>query len=324
MAIPVCQSTIRMQSSATQSTNAMNESDFVRLPRGALVIGASGRIGRELCRRLRESGSTVFGAARFSDTAVRDELEGIGVQTQVYEVRTGDPAALPDVDVVFLELWDPSEHAAEDAREKIWSLNYTAIGRIAARYAGYADIVNGCSGNVYGTHPEPRKEEDLQRPNDEYGLARFAQEKLIDFLCDEAGSRVVHLRYYHANGPEGGLIRRMAEAIRDGRSLGGGPDERVQVIAMHDFVRCTLLAASRLDRMPRAVNVCHPRLWTRRELAERIRESLGCGKVIFDADSGGRENSTTGNPTRMLEYFGEPERDIEEVIDAVCEACTPR
>ncbi len=289
------------------------------LPDSALVLGA-GRIGRRLCETLRQRGLTVHAAARFSDPATRHELAGLGVNTITYDARESDPATLPDVPLLFLELWAPTEHGLPDGRERIWSLNYHAIGRVAARYAGAADIINGCSGNVYGTHPEPRAEDDLQRPNDEYGLARFAQEKLLDFLCDERGSRLVHLRYYHANTPESGQIRRTAELIKAGESLGPNPDERVQVIAMDDFIRCTVAAAERRHEMPRAVNVCHPRLWTRRELAQRIHQALGQGQVRFDRDAGGREHSTTGDTSLMLKLFGQPQGDLETLIDDVAAA----
>ncbi|MEX0887338.1 MAG: NAD(P)-dependent oxidoreductase [Phycisphaeraceae bacterium] len=290
------------------------------LPTSALVLGASGRIGRRLCESLRDRGLTVHGAARFSDPAVRARLDALGVHTITYSAREDDPAMLPDVPLAFLELWAPAEHSLPDARQRIWSLNYHAVGRVAARYAGQADIINGCSGNVYGTHPEPRAETDPQRPDDEYGLARFAQEKLLDFLCDQRGSGLVHLRYYHANTPESGLVRRLAETIKAGDSLGPNPDERVQVIAMEDFIRCTLAAGERRDALPRAVNVCHPRLWTLRELAERLHAAMGTGAVRFDRDAGGVEHSTTGDATLMREHFGEPTGDVEALIDEVAEA----
>ncbi|MFW6061038.1 MAG: NAD-dependent epimerase/dehydratase family protein [Phycisphaeraceae bacterium] len=285
-----------------------------------MVIGASGRIGYRLCEQLRQQNATVLGAARFSDPDTRAALEKMGVQTLPYNVQTDDPATLPDADLLILEVWDPQRHAGPDAYEQIWSLNYTGVGRLVARYAGRADVVNGCSGNVYGSSAHAWTEADAPRPDTEYGLARFAQEKLIDFLCDQAGSRVCHLRYFHANTPDSGAIHRLAQSILRGESLGDAPDAYVRVIGMVDFVRCTLAAAARLDAgtLPRAVNIVHPTLWTRRQLAERIHKALGQGAVVFDRESGGVEQSVYGEPSLMLETFGPPEEDLDTLIDQVC------
>ena len=285
-----------------------------------LVVGASGVIGRRLCRVLRDRSVDVVGLARFGDADRRRALEVIGVQTIPFDLLQDDPGALPDVRTVFLEIWDPSQHGGKGAREAIWALNYTAIGRLVARYAGRADVINGCTGNVYGTGPDAKSEADPPRPNDEYGLARLAQEHLISFLCDRAGSKAIHLRYYHSNRPGFGRIHAIAKAVLAAESLGDQPDRRLQVIGLEDFVRCTVLAAERIDGLPRAVNVCHPRVWTLRELAERIARQLGSGQVVFDRQTGGHEDSVIGDPACMIEHFGPPREDLDELIARICAA----
>jgi len=77
--------------------------------RSALVLGASGMVGLPLSRRLIEEGWKVFGAARFGDPAKHAEVEKLGACPIRFDVTKDDPAALPDVDVVFLEIWDPQE-----------------------------------------------------------------------------------------------------------------------------------------------------------------------------------------------------------------------
>ena len=284
-----------------------------------MVIGASGQVGYRVCQQLCQRGATVYGAARFSDARTRQALEEMGVMTHPYDVKTGDPSELPEVDLLILEVWDPKRHADANAHHEIWSLNYRGVGRIVSRYAGRADVVNGCSGNVYGSGAHAWSEQDAPRPDMEYGLARFAQEKLIDFMCDEADSRCVHLRYYHANTPESGMIRRFAELIARGESLGEAPDAYVRVIGMDDFVRCTVEAAKRVrNHLPRAVNITHPTLWTHRQLAERIQTSLDTGRVVFDREAGGADASVYGDPSLMLDTFGQPQQDLDALIEEVC------
>jgi nucleoside-diphosphate-sugar epimerase len=212
-----------------------------------------------------------------------------------------------------LEVWDPTQP------ELLWEINYYGVGRVVERYAGIADVVNGSTINVYGNRPTAPDEGAFCRPTTEYGLSRLAQEKLIDYFCMRGGTKGIHVRYAHANSAQRGVIHYMAECIVRGVSLGSKPDAFIQVIALEDFVRVTKEAVERLDAPPIAVNCCHPRVWTYRELAERIREELGRGEVVFDRESGGVEDSAYADVGRMLDWFGEPlvslERMIQRVVD---------
>lgn len=280
-----------------------------------VIVGASGKIGRSLAYAVRGAGAMVTGAARFRNPEIRNALQRDGIESVVYDAKEDDPSRLPEADLVFLEIWAPDEHHGAGAAEAIWKLNYEGVGRIVERYRGVADIINGSSGIVYGTSIEPFSEDDRLRPNSEYGLARFAQERLIDFLCDRTASRVIHLRYFFGNTPDSGQLYRAARAIRDGRELEGLPEQKIQVIALEDFVRCTLRSAELLERADsQAINICHPEVFRRRELAERIRTELGEGRVVFRGSTGGAEVSLTGDPGRMLELLGPPSIGVDELI----------
>ena len=277
--------------------------------RSALVIGVTGKVGAALAESLVEDGWKVCGAARLSDESRRAPLESAGIEVIRYDVTTGDPRTLPDVDVLFLEIWDPARP------DLIWPINYYGVGRVVERYAGVADIVNGCTINVYGAGPEAPSEDSPLRPDGEYGRSRVAQEQLISYFAHRSGKGAIHVRYAHSNTAEAGAVRRMAEKVLAGESLGASPDARTQVIALEDFVRVTKLSADRVARPPAAVNCCHPRVWTQRELADTIRDCLGKGEVVFDKDQGGLEGSVYADVSRMVEWFGEPTVSVEKLID---------
>jgi nucleoside-diphosphate-sugar epimerase len=282
-----------------------------------VVIGASGLVGSAICRSLRGGGKSVGGVARWGDQGVRADLHRLGVQTIHFDALKDDPACLPAARTVILEVWDRRDLAATDTCERIWALNFDAIGRIALRYAGTADFLNGSTGGVYGPHLHPRSENDPCKPDTDYGRARLAQERLLTLLCVKYGSRIAHLRYYYSNSQRSGVIRDLAEAILAGESLGDSPDERLQVIGREDFIRCTLEAEGRLAKEPLIVNVCHPRVWSKRQLAERIIAELGRGQVMFNADSGGAEHSYTGATKKMVDLFGPPREDLDAIIALV-------
>jgi len=278
-----------------------------------LVLGASGKVGMRLCERLRVQKCPVVGVARFSDPDTKAELESYGVQTIVFDVTEDDPASLPEVDLVFLEIWDPGRP------ELNWAINFFGVGKVVSRYQGQADFVNGSTCSLYGLQSDPPcHEQTMPRPRDDYSLARMAQEKLIDFKCMQSGSGAVHLRYAHANTEDSGVIRRVADSILAGESL-GQPEAEIQVIGMEDFVRCTLDAVPKVANPPIAINICHPHVWTMRELAERIHRELGQGEPVFDAPDPAVK-SAVWDPSLMLAELGPPQEDLDAVIDAVCRA----
>lgn len=277
----------------------------------SLILGITGKVGEPLAKSLLADGWEVVGAARCSNPARRARLEASGVKVVPFDVTRDDPKILPDADVVFLEIWDPTKP------ELIWPINFHGVGRVVERYAGVADIVNGSTIGLYGSSAHPATEETPPRPDTEYGRSRYAQEKLIDYFCVRGGRRGIHVRYAHANSPKAGAVRRMAEAILAAKSLGPDPDAKKQVIAIEDFVRVTKEAVKRMATPPVAVHCCHPKVWTQRELAEEIHKRLGKGKVVFDREQGGVENSVYADTKKMVDWFGEPTVAVEEVIERV-------
>jgi nucleoside-diphosphate-sugar epimerase len=284
----------------------------------ALVLGVSGMIGLPLAESLVAEGWQVHGAARFGDDAARQEVKALGVQDIRFDVTSDDPAVLPDVDVVFLEVWDPRRE------DLIWPINFYGVGRVVQRYAGKADIVNGCTINVYGDSADQPDEETPCRPTSVYGLSRAAQEKLIDYFVWQGGTKGIHVRYAHSNTSKQGMIRRLAEAILKSESLGPDPDARVQVISIEDFVRVTIASVEKMATPPTAVNCCHPQVWTRRQLAEAIHQGLGRGKVIFDRPEGGSEHSAYAKVDRMIDWFGSPTIAPELLIERVVSEISQR
>ncbi len=291
----------------------------------ALVLGASGVVGVPLCQSLVDRGWQVYGAARFGDPDKAQALEQTGAEKVVFYLTQDDPGQLPDVDTLIMEVWDRHFHAADigelDQAQPLWSLNFDAVARVASRYAGQADIVNGSTISLYGPRADrPSHETDAPTPTDQYGLSRLAQERMLNFLCDQSGSRVTHLRYARSNTVQFGTVRRMADTILTGESQGRYPDQRIQVIGLDDFVRCTVEAAERIDQMPRAVHVVHPTIWTLRGLAERLQRGMGKGEVVFETEAGGARTSVWADPALMIDTFGPPQQDLEQLINEVCKA----
>jgi nucleoside-diphosphate-sugar epimerase len=277
----------------------------------ALVLGATGMVGEPLTRALLQDGWKVYGAARLRDPARAEAIASAGCELIRFDVTTGDPAALPDVDVLFLDIWDPARP------DLLWAINFYGIGRVVERYAGIANVVNGSTINVYGDGPTAPREDAPCRPTSEYGRSRYAQERLIDYFSVRGGRSGIHVRYAHANTARSGIIRSMAESILQGQSLGPHPNARIQAIGLEDFVRITKDSVRKVECPPTAVNCCHPRVWTRRQLAEEIQNRLGHGTVTFDREAEGVEHSVYADVGRMIEWFGEPQVSMDTLLERV-------
>ena len=271
-------------------------------------------VGKPLAISLLADGWNVSGASRFGQPERREFLEAAGVGTIQFDMRCDDPRKLPDVQVLFLEVWEAATWGSSD-RAYIWDTNYFSVGRVVERYCGVADVVNGCTINVYGNSTDAPNEATACQPSSEYGRSRYAQERLIDFFCYRGGKKGIHVRYAHANSATQGVIHRMAKAIIAGESLGPDPDAKLQVIGLEDFVRVTKGATAYMKNPPELLNCCGSRVWTQRELADAICRALGTGEVVFDRETGGLENSAYADTSRMVKWFGQPQLPVDALIE---------
>jgi nucleoside-diphosphate-sugar epimerase len=279
--------------------------------KNALILGVTGTIGSALALSLLKEGCKVYGASRLTDKKTAARLKKAGASLIRFDVLQDDPKTLPDVDILFLEIWDPSHPSL------IWPVNFYGVGRVVERYAGIADVVNGSTINVYGESPKPVSEKSPCRPTSYYGHTRLAQERLIDYFCSSSGKNCINLRYAHVNSAKRGVIRRFAEFILAGHKIAEFPDTKIQVIALEDIVRMTKEAVNHAANPPLEVNCCHPGIWTQKELAEAIRKQLGTGKVLFDHKKGGEEKSAYADVSLMVKLFGEPKIPVETLIECV-------
>jgi len=294
---------------------AVRKSRILNASTRTLVVGCTGMIGRHIVNELLLRGCQVHGVARFREARVQAILTDRGVITHSFDVARDNPAKLPDADVVFFACRDASRP------DLAWAIGFTGLARLVERYAGRALLVNGASGEVYaqGDLP-PQRETDLPEPKGAEALACFTREAFLSHVCAERRTPAIHLRYFHANDETHGLVPGMARAIAAGRSLGGTPEARVQVIAIEDLVRCTIEGVNEAAVPAKVVNICHPRVWTMRELAETVHRVLGRGRVVFDTESGGAEASRTGDASEMERLFGPPRVPLQVVVERAARA----
>lgn len=190
-----------------------------------LVTGASGFIGRMLCRRLRSEGVCVIGASRSSRFADCDRYLQLDLARDRFPVES-----LVGVDVVFHLAG--KAHALSETRQD--EAEYDQVNRVgtrnildASRQAGVRRFVlfstikassSGYSVSTSGPGLAPRlfSETDSVEPDTAYGRSKRDAEQLV--LQGRFVPEPVALRPCMVYGTDAkGNILRMLDAIRRGR-----------------------------------------------------------------------------------------------------------
>lgn len=189
------------------------------------LAGATGAVGRPLCRLLVEAGFEVTGATRSPEKAAL--LRNLGVTPVVVDVfdaaalRAAVAAAHPDV--VIHQLTDlppglaPARMAAARARNARLRVEGTRNLVAAAAAAGATRMIAQSLAFVYAPGPKPYPEEwDLYTDAaDPLGETARAVESLEEQVL-ESGLEAVVLRYGKFYGPGTGFTREMPGAPSEG------------------------------------------------------------------------------------------------------------
>lgn len=169
-----------------------------------LVTGASGFVGRVLCRQLVADGHDVVGSTR-SAADLEPDVRRIVVPTLAADTDWG--AALEGVDVV-MHLAARVHVMHDDAADPLTAFQAANLHGSAnlARQAAAARVrrfVYISSVKVHGeyTDGKPFSEADTPRPQDPYGQSKWQAEKALHEICRETGMELVIIRPPLVYGP---------------------------------------------------------------------------------------------------------------------------
>lgn len=226
----------------------------------AVVLGASGFVGRNVCAALRDAGRPVAAVARSTDHLPE------GCRPVALDLTRGDPAepaatlaALrPDLVVNAAgALWNVTD-------DQLTEGNVTLVQRLVdavAALPGPVRLVHIGSAYEYGTHPGKKLTETLPgRPVGRYAQTKLAGTRAVVRAAALGRVDATVLRIPIALGPFtpgdsllGGLARQLAAYPAEVRlpPLDGVRRELVDIRDVADAVLC----AARADRLPPIVNV---------------------------------------------------------------------
>ena len=199
---------------------------IARLEPDILILGAGGKMGPSLARRVRRAaeragnGSRVLAVSRFSSREARESLEADGIPTLSCDF-TSAPAisGLPRFpNVLFLA---GRKFGTTDRTDITWTTNTVVPARVAEHFSN-ARMVVFSTGNVYplvtADGPAPT-ERDPPMPVGEYAQSCLGRERVVEFVSRESGLRALMFRLNYAVDLRYGTLVDVARKVHQGEPI---------------------------------------------------------------------------------------------------------
>ena len=187
-----------------------------------LITGPGGRIAYGVAKTLAQA-NEVWGIARFSDHAVRAEVDALGVTTRIVDLGDPDFSNIP-ADFTYLL------HIAADFGEDYdrgLRVNAEGTGLLLSHCRNVKAALVMSTVTVYKPHPDPwhpfREDDPIgdagiptPRP---YSIVKIAEEAVARFCAREFGLPTTIARMGCAYGERGGVPLWHLQAIADGEPV---------------------------------------------------------------------------------------------------------
>ena len=187
-----------------------------------LITGPAGRIAHGIAKMLAPD-NEVWGIARFSDSASRDEVEALGVTTRAVDLGDADFGDLP---TDFTYLLHIAADFGEDY-ERGLRVNAEGTGLLLSHCRNAKAALVMSTVTVYKPHPDPWhafREDDpigdagLPTPQP-YSIVKIAEEAVARYCAREFDLPITIARMGSAYGDRGGLPLWHLRAIAEGKPV---------------------------------------------------------------------------------------------------------
>lgn len=283
-----------------------------------LVLGAGGKMGPSLARRVRRAldaagvNRRVVAVSRFSEPGLRPALERDGIETASCDLL--EPAQverLPRVgNVLYLA---GRKFGSSDRPDLTWAHNTIAPTQVARRLAG-SRIVVFSTGNVYplvGNTSSGSTENDRPEPVGEYAQSCLGRERVFEYFSRESGTPCLLFRLLYAVDLRYGTLVDVARSVHAGEPVDLRAP-RVNAIWQGDANSYAFRSLALCETPPRPLVVTGPEPISVRQAAERF------GRIFGRAPRfAGQEGpvALVGDPSLCVSRLGPPEVTLDRLIE---------
>ena len=300
-----------------------NEADIAlmaRLSGDVLVLGAGGKMGPSLTRRVRRavelSGRPrrVIAVSRFSSPEDRAALDAAGIETRSGDLLDREAvAALPDCEnVLFLA---GRKFGSSDRADLTWAMNTIVPANVARRF-GASRIVVFSTGNVYPFVPAASGgsvETDGPDPRGEYAQSCLGRERVFEYFSHEFGTKALLFRLNYATDLRYGVLPEIARRVYESQPVSLSV-AHFNIIWQGDANSYAMRSLELCESPPRILNVTGHEIVSVREAAEFFGERFG-RPVAFEGT--GANEALLNNAALCHRMLGAPEVGLSELMELV-------
>jgi nucleoside-diphosphate-sugar epimerase len=291
-----------------------------RLNADVMVLGAGGKMGPSLARRVHRAathagrGRRTIAVSRFSSDAARRLLEADGIQTIACDLL--DPkqiAALPQIPLVLFLAG--RKFGTTDRTDITWATNTLVPARVAEHFAASRMVVFS-TGNVYpmvaaaGAAPT---EATTPVPVGEYAQSCLGRERVIEYVSRERGLKSAIFRLNYAVDLRYGTLVDVARRV-----FAGDPIDlsvgAFNAIWQGDANSYALRSLELCTSPPIVLNVTGPERISVREIAQYFGAAFGRQPRFLNAEG---PLALLSDSTRCRSLLGEPTVSLDVLRDWV-------
>ncbi len=291
---------------------------FRQLDSDLLILGVGGKMGPSLARMAAralqaiESPYRVIAVARFSQPALRAQLESWGIQTIPCDLLDRQAlATLPESrNVIFMA---GQKFGTTGNPALTWAMNTLMPALVAERFL-QARIVAFSTGNVYPLTPVAwggAVESDPPNPVGEYAATCLGRERMFEHFAQTQGLRCAIMRLNYAIDLRYGVLLDIAQKVKENQpvdlSMGAA-----NVIWQGDANAQALALLGHCASPPFVINVTGPELVSVRRVAERFAEYFGTQPNFVGSEA---STALLSNAAKAQHLFGYPRISLDQLID---------
>ncbi len=295
--------------------------DLIRRVTGdVLILGAGGKMGPSLARRIKRASEAaganrrVVAVSRFSSSDARDELERSGVDTISCDLLDRQQiAGLPESENVFFLAG--RKFGSADRADLTWAINSFVPGIVADRYRA-SRIVVFSTGNVYPLvkmNSGGSVETDAPSPNGEYAQSCLGRERIFEYFSREGGTKCLIFRLNYAVDLRYGVLVDIARKVYEGRPVNLSVPG-FNVIWQGDADSYALRCIELCDSPPRILNVTGPETVSTRQVARHFAQRFQ-RKAVFESDES--EIALLNNASLCHKLLGYPSVSFGTLMEMV-------
>ncbi|RPI26785.1 MAG: NAD-dependent epimerase/dehydratase family protein [Acidobacteria bacterium] len=288
-----------------------------RLGGDVVILGAGGKIGPSLSRRVKRAVETaglksrVIAVSRFTSGGTAQELRAAGVE--VIECDLLDHKSysrLPDApNVLFLA---GRKFGSTERSDVTWAMNTMVPAYAAERYSS-SRIVVFSTGNIYPPVPASTggcAETDATAPVGEYAQSCLGRERIFEYFSRELRTRCLFFRLNYAVDLRYGVLVDIARKVRDGEPVEAGV-ACFNVVWQGDVNSYAIRSLELCSSPPGILNVTGPEILSVRKTAEYFGRRFGREPVFVGEESGVALLSDASECHTLLGY---PEVPVGQLV----------